>query len=46
MFVRHAITVDFIQRDIAVLTDGPSVGTKVVSVGAIELLGAETGIGK
>ena len=46
VFVRHAITVDFIERDIAVLTDGPSVGTKVVSVGAAELLGAETGIGK
>ncbi len=46
VFVRHAITVDFIDRDTAVLTDGPSVGTKVVSVGAAELIGAETGIGK
>ena len=46
VFVRHAITVDFIERDIAVLTDGPSVGTKVVSIGAAELIGAETGIGK
>ncbi len=46
VFVRQAITIDFIDRDIAVLTDGPSVGTKVVSVGAIELFGAETGIGK
>ncbi len=46
VFVRQAITVDFIERDIAVLTDGPSVGTKVVSIGAAELIGAETGIGK
>ena len=46
VFVRHAITIDFIDRDTAVLTDGPSVGTKVVSVGAAELIGAETGIGK
>jgi hypothetical protein len=46
VFVRHAITVDFIERDTAVLTDGPSVGTKVVSIGAAELIGAETGIGK
>lgn len=46
VYVRHAITVNFVEGDIAVLTDGPPVGTTVVSVGAIELLGAETGIGK
>ncbi len=44
VFVRHAIKVDFIEGDNAVLTDGPAVGTKVVSVGAPELFGAETGI--
>ncbi len=44
VFVRHAITVDFIEGDNAVLTDGPAIGTKVVSVGAPELYGAETGI--
>ncbi len=44
MYVRHAIKVDFIEGDNAVLTDGPAVGTKVVSVGAPELFGAETGI--
>ncbi len=44
VFVRHAIKVDFIEGDIAVLTDGPAIGTKVVSVGAPELFGAETGI--
>ena len=45
VFVRHAITVDFIEGDDAVLTDGPSAGTKVVTVGAAELYGAETGVG-
>ncbi len=44
VFVRHAITVDFIEGDNAVLTDGPAIGTLVVSVGAPELFGAETGI--
>ncbi len=44
VFVRHAIKVDFIEGDNAVLTDGPAIGTKVVSVGATELFGAETGI--
>ncbi len=43
-FVRHAIKVDFIEGDNAVLIDGPAIGTKVVSVGAPELFGAETGI--
>jgi hypothetical protein len=46
VYVRHPIRVNFVEGDIAVLTDGPSVGTTVVSVGAIELFGAETGIGK
>ncbi len=44
VFVRHAIKVDFIEGDSAILTDGPAIGTKVVSVGAPELFGAETGI--
>ncbi len=44
VFVRHAIKVDFIERDNAVLTEGPAIGTKVVSDGATELFGAETGI--
>ena len=46
VFVRHAIAVDFIDGDIAVLTSGPAVGARVVSVGVPELYGAETGIGK
>ncbi len=43
VYVRYAITVDFIEGDIAVLNDGPAVGTKIVSVG---VPGAETEIGK
>ena len=42
VYVRYAITVDFIEGDIAVLNDGPAVGTKIVSVGVPELFGAET----
>jgi hypothetical protein len=45
-FVRHAIHIDHIQGDLAVLSDGPPVGTALVIVGAAELFGAETGIGK
>jgi multidrug efflux pump subunit AcrA (membrane-fusion protein) len=45
-FVRAPITVDYIEGDIAVLTDGPTSGTEVVTVGVAELYGADTGIGK
>ncbi|HYM52981.1 MAG TPA: hypothetical protein VEW45_05820 [Candidatus Dormibacteraeota bacterium] len=45
VFVRHAITVDFVDGGNAVLTDGPGAGTEVVTVGAAELYGAETGVG-
>jgi len=44
VFVRHAITVDYIERDQAVLSDGPASGTAVVSVGAAELFGTELGV--
>jgi len=44
-YVREPITVDYIQGDSAVLTAGPAVGTAVVSVGAAELYGTETGVG-
>jgi len=43
-FVRQPITVAEVQGQIAVLTAGPQVGAKVVTVGAPELLGAEYGI--
>jgi hypothetical protein len=45
-FVRHAIQIDYIEGDLAVLSDGPAAGTAVVIVGAAELFGTETGIGK
>ena len=45
-FVRHPIHIDYIEGDLAVLSDGPAAGTAVVLVGAAELFGAETGIGK
>jgi hypothetical protein len=42
-FVRQPITVDYVDGDLAVLSDGPAAGTKVVTVGAAELLGTEFG---
>lgn len=45
-YVRAPITVDVIEGDWAFLTDGPAVGTEVVTVGAQMLLGAGTGVGK
>lgn len=45
VFVRHHIKVDYIDRDQAVLSDGPPAGTVVVTVGAAELFGAEFEIG-
>lgn len=43
-FVRSSITVDYIEGDVAVLTQGPPEGTQVASVGGAELYGAEVGI--
>lgn len=43
-FVRAPITVDRIDGDVAVLSEGPDVGTLVVSVAAVELYGAELGV--
>jgi hypothetical protein len=40
-FVRKAVTVEDIQGDHVILSDGPAVGTVVVTVGAPELMGAE-----
>jgi hypothetical protein len=44
-YLREPITVEFIQGDRAVLTAGPAAGTAVVTVGAAELYGTETGVG-
>lgn len=41
VFFRHPITVDHINGDKAVLSEGPPAGMKVVTVGAAELYGAE-----
>jgi hypothetical protein len=46
VFVRHPIVIDREHGGRAYLSDGPAVGTNVVTLGAAELLGAETGIGK
>ena len=45
-YMRHPITVDYIEGGQAFLTDGPPVGTSVVTVGAQMLYGADTGVGK
>jgi len=44
VFLRQAITISYIDGQNAVLTDGPPVGTTVVTVGATELFGAEVGV--
>lgn len=45
-YVRHPITVERIEGDLAFLSDGPELGTEVVTVGVAELYGEETGIKK
>lgn len=44
-FVRESITVDYIEGDMAVLSEGPAANTEVVTAGAAELLGTELGVG-
>jgi len=46
VYVRKKLTIDFIDGDNAILIDGPPSGTEVVVIGATELYGEETGIGK
>ncbi len=41
VYVRQSITVQRINGDVAVLTEGPPAGTVVVTTGAEELLGTE-----
>jgi hypothetical protein len=45
VFVRYEIVVDRIENNVAFLSGGPPVGTLVVTVGAAELWGVETGVG-
>lgn len=44
-FVRTPITVSRIVDDLAFITEGPEIGTEVVTVGQAELYGTEQGIG-
>ena len=44
-YVRAAVTIERIEEGMAVLSEGPAVGTKVVSVGAALLYGTEYGVG-
>ena len=44
-YIRAAVTVDRIEGDTAILSDGPQVGSSVVSVGAALLYGTEFGVG-
>lgn len=44
-FVRQAVDIDHIEGGVAVLKQGPPVGTQVVTVGAVELFGTEFGVG-
>lgn len=45
VYMRAPITVQKIEGDVAVISDGPPPGTPVVTVGAAELYGAEIGVG-
>jgi hypothetical protein len=45
-FVRASVVLDHVDADLAVLKDGPPLGTAVVTTGAPELLGAEYGVGE
>jgi hypothetical protein len=45
VFVRAEVTIDHVAQGTAYLDAGPEAGTKVVTVGAAELWGVETGVG-
>ena len=45
-YVRYPVTVDRIEGGLAFLSEGPTLGTTVVTVGVAELYGEETGIKK
>lgn len=44
-FIRHKVGVDHVDGDLAILNEGPPVGTVVASVGVAELYGAEFKVG-
>ena len=46
VYARARVTVTDINGDLAVLSEGPALGTRVVTDGAAELFGVEFGAGK
>jgi hypothetical protein len=44
-YTRQKVVLDYIDGDMAYLTEGPPAGTSVVTVGVSELFGAESGVG-
>jgi hypothetical protein len=44
VFVRKSVTISHIEGDMAVVLEGPPVGTQVVTAGAAELFGVESGL--
>lgn len=45
VYVRAPLEIDYIANGELILKDGPNAGTEVVTVGAAELWGSETGVG-
>lgn len=45
-FVRESITIESVDGDRVVLSDGPETGTEIVTVGVAELFGTESGVGQ
>ncbi|MFO0813107.1 MAG: HlyD family efflux transporter periplasmic adaptor subunit [Gemmatales bacterium] len=45
-FVRHRVIVRFVKDNLAALIQGPAAGSQVVTAGAAELFGTETGFSK
>ena len=45
VFVREQVDGDFIQGDVAYLSQGPEVGTRIASLGVAELYGTEFEVG-
>ncbi len=46
VFMRLRVSVDRVEGDRVLLSDGPAVGTTIVTVGVAELYGLEVGVGK
>lgn len=45
-YTRAPVTIERIEGDLAILTDGPGVETEVVTIAVAELYGVDTGVGK